>query len=115
MQVVSSLISIILVVCGPHIQQKQISECLSNDKIHFDSLERGLGVVSKTQFAHGLSRKIFLTLHSITWANFIFWLPLLLQILGKMFITRTPPPPARLEGTEFAQNRKYDIQIYAML
>ena len=66
MQVVSSLISIILVVCGPHIQQKQISECLSNDKIHFDSLERGLGVVSKAQFAHGLSRKIFLTLHSIT-------------------------------------------------
>ena len=64
MQVVSSLISITLVVFGSHIQQKQISECLSNDKIHFDSLERGLGVVSKAQFAHGLSRKIFLSLHS---------------------------------------------------
>ena len=30
---------------------------------------------------------MFLILHSINWPNFIAWLPLLLEILGNMYIT----------------------------
>ena len=35
----------------------------------------------------GMETKMFLKLHSINWPNFIVWLPLLLEILGKMCFT----------------------------
>ena len=43
-------------------------------------------LVSLPIFLYDFSRKMFLKLYSINWPNFIVWLPLLLQILGNMFI-----------------------------
>ena len=52
----------------------------------FDFLEEGLGIVSPSYFLYGFSRTMFLMLYSISWPNFIVWLPLLLKILGNMCI-----------------------------
>ena len=52
--------------------------------INFDFLEKGLVIVSPPHFAFGFSKKYFLI--SINWPNFIFWLSLLLEILGNMCI-----------------------------
>ena len=41
---------------------------------------------SPPHFVYEFSRKIFLMLFSINWPNFIFWLPLLLEILANMCI-----------------------------
>ena len=43
--------------------------------------KRGLELISLSHFLHDFSRKIFLTLYSINWPNFIAWLPLLQEIL----------------------------------
>ena len=59
-----------------------MSDCWSRGMLNFESLEMGLGLVSPTHYVHDFSRKIFLMLYSINWANFIAWLPLLLEILG---------------------------------
>ena len=44
-------------------------------------LEKSLEIVSPSQFVYDFSRKIFLALNSINSPNFIFWLPLLNEIL----------------------------------
>ena len=44
--------------------------------------KRGLGLVSLPHFLHNFWRIVFLLLHFTNWPNFIFWLPLLLEILG---------------------------------
>ena len=62
-------------------------EYWSRDTLNFDFSEKGLGLVSPPHFVYDLSRKMFLKLYPINWPNFIVWLPLLLQILGNMFIT----------------------------
>ena len=59
---------------------------LSRDKLNFDFLENGLGIVSPPHFVYGLSTKIFLMLYSINWPHFIVLLSLLLGILGNMCI-----------------------------
>ena len=59
----------------------------SSDIINFNFSEKGLGLVSPPHFVHDFSRKMFLMLLSINRPNFIVWLPLLLEILGNMFIT----------------------------
>ena len=56
----------------------------SRDMLYFDFSEKGLGLVSPSYFAYDISRKMFLMLQSIHRPNFIFWLPLLLEILGNM-------------------------------
>ena len=59
----------------------------SSDITNFNFSEKGLGLVSPPHFVHDFSRKMFLMLLSINRPNFIVWLPLLLEILGNMFIT----------------------------
>ena len=54
--------------------------------LYFDYSEKGLGLISPPHFAYFL-KEMFLMLHSINWPNFIVWLPLLLEILGNMYIT----------------------------
>ena len=58
----------------------------SRDMLDFYSLEKGLGIVSPAYFVYDFSTKMFLILFSINWPNFIPWLPLLLEILGNMYI-----------------------------
>ena len=50
----------------------------SRDMFNFDFLDKGLGIVALTHFVYDFSTKIFLTLYSINWLNFIAWLPLFL-------------------------------------
>ena len=45
-----------------------------------------LGLTSPPYFVCVFSRKTFLILYYINWPNFIFWLPLLLEISGNMSI-----------------------------
>ena len=54
--------------------------------LNFDFLEEGLGIFSSTHFVYDIFRKMFLTLDSINWPNFIAWLPLLLEIFVKLCI-----------------------------
>ena len=58
----------------------------SRDMLNFNFSEKGLGLVSPPHLVYDFSRKMFLMLHSIDWANFIVWLPLLLEILHNMCI-----------------------------
>ena len=39
--------------------------------LKFDFLEKGLGIVSPSQFLYDFSKKMFLVLCSINWPNFI--------------------------------------------
>ena len=54
--------------------------------LNFDSLEKGLGIVSTPHFVCDFSRKMFLILYALNWANLIAWLLLLLEILVNMCI-----------------------------
>ena len=63
------------------IQLKKLYKTLdywSRDMLHFDFLEKGLGIVSPTYFVFNFV--------SINWQSFIVWLPLLLEIWGNMCI-----------------------------
>ena len=55
--------------------------------LNFGFLEKDLGIVSPRHFVYNFIRKTFATLYSINSPNFIFWLPLLLEILCNMCIT----------------------------
>ena len=46
--------------------------------------QRGLELVSLPYFLHDFWEKIILFLYSINWQNFIVWLPLLSEMLGKI-------------------------------
>ena len=63
------------------------SDYWSRDMLNFNFSEKSLRLVSPTNFMYDFSRKMFLMLHSINWPNFIVLLPLLLEILGNMYIT----------------------------
>ena len=52
----------------------------------FIKTKRGMQLALLPHFLHNIWRKIFLTLHSINWPNFIVWLSLLLEILGNICI-----------------------------
>ena len=54
--------------------------------LNFGFLDKGLGIISPVHFVYDFSTKVFLTLYSINWSNFIDWLSLLLEILGNMCI-----------------------------
>ena len=54
--------------------------------IFFKKTKRGLELVSLLHFLPDFWRKIFLTLYSIQWPNFIFWLPLHFEMLSNMCI-----------------------------
>ena len=54
--------------------------------LNFDFLDKGLGIVSPAHFVYDFSTKMFLMLYSTNWPYFIAWLPLRLEILGKMCI-----------------------------
>ena len=58
----------------------------SRDMLHFDLLDKGLGIVSPPHFVFNFSTKMFHMLYSINWPNFIVSLPLLLGILDNMCI-----------------------------
>ena len=51
-----------------------------------------LELVSLLYFPHNFWKKIFLSLYSINWPNFIFWLLLLCEILGNMLIANVCEP-----------------------
>ena len=51
---------------------------------NFEFLEKGLEVDSQIHFVYDFSGKVFLSLYSINWPNFIVWLPLLLEIMANM-------------------------------
>ena len=53
---------------------------------NFDFLDEGLGIVSPAHFVYGFSSEMFLMLYSINRPNFIVCLPLLVEILGNMWI-----------------------------
>ena len=48
--------------------------------------EKGLGLVSPSNFVDNFSSKMIFMLYSSNWPNFIAWLPLCFEILGNMFI-----------------------------
>ena len=54
-------------------------------KAFFKKQKRGLELVSLPHCLHVFLRKIFILLYSITWPNFIVWLPFLRKILGNVF------------------------------
>ena len=56
-------------------------EYWSRHMLDFDILEKSLRIVPLLHFMYDFSRKVFLILYSIDWANFIDWLPLLSEIL----------------------------------
>ena len=56
------------------------------DKLNFDFLEKGLGMVFSAHLAYDFSRKMFLMLCFINWPKFILWLSLLLAIFSNMCI-----------------------------
>ena len=91
-QVVCSLDSInsyILIALNLPCHKNQLyktSDYWFKDMLNFNFSEKGLRLVSPPHFVYDFSRKMFLMLHSINWPNFIVWLPLLLEILGIMFI-----------------------------
>ena len=58
----------------------------SRDMLNFNISEKGLGLVSPPHFVYDFSRKLFHMLHSVDWPNFLFLLPLLLEILVNVCI-----------------------------
>ena len=56
------------------------------DKLSFYYLKKNLGIVSPLRFLYDCSRKFLLLLYFINLSNFIVWLPLLLEILGNVYI-----------------------------
>ena len=54
--------------------------------LNFDFLDKGLGIVSPAHFVYDFSTKMFIMLYSFKWSIFTAWLPLLLEILGNMYI-----------------------------
>ena len=89
-QVICSLISIYFDSSQLAINKKKLCNTLDywfRDMPNFNFPGKGLGLVSPSHFVYNFSRKMFLMLHSTNWANFIVWLPLLLEILGNMCIT----------------------------
>ena len=75
---------------------------------NFDFLEKGLGIVSPSHFEYDFSGKIC----SINWPNFIAWLPLLLQILGKVCIASVRFPACNVVSFEINfvfQDKKLNI------
>ena len=56
----------------------------------FDFLEKSLGRLSPPYFVYDFQEKrLILMFDFITWPNIIIWLPLLLEILIKMWIAIT--------------------------
>ena len=54
--------------------------------LNLDFLEKGLVIVSPSNFVNDFSRNIFFILYSINWLNFIGWLSLLNEILDILCI-----------------------------
>ena len=54
--------------------------------LNFDFLDKDLGIVSPAHSVYHFSTEMFFVLYSINSQNFIAWLPLLLKIVGNMFI-----------------------------
>ena len=54
-------------------------------------LYKALDLVSLHHFLHEFWRKIFLTLYSVNWPNFIDWLLLFLELLGSMCVVMCYP------------------------
>ena len=62
------------------------SDYWSRAKLNFDFLGNFLGIVSPQNFVYNILRKIFFLLYTTNCPSFIDWLPLFLEILGKMCI-----------------------------
>ena len=69
-----------------HIRTKVLPSSFKFLKSFFKKEKKGLELASLPHFLHEFSRNTFLTLYYINWPNFIFWFPLLLEILVNMCI-----------------------------
>ena len=67
-------------------QKKKNLILLIQRHAQFWFFRKGSETSSPRHFVNNFSRKILLTLYSVNWPNFIFWLSLLLEILGYMCI-----------------------------
>ena len=65
--------------------QQSIKFFKKTSHIEFKKKQKRSGTSLSTSFFGWLLTKMFLLLYSITWPNFIVWLPLLREILGNMF------------------------------
>ena len=72
----------------PYIQNKLFKTLhyWSRDMLNFLFFRKDLEIASPEHFVCDFLTEMFRMLYSINWPNFIVWLPLLLEILGNMFI-----------------------------
>ena len=87
----------------------------------FQKAKRGLELVSLPHFLDNIWRKICLSLFSIKWPNFIFWLLLLRKMFGKIYIVIVYWPGCNVINYEinlivlikpfFLHNQKVKIKI----
>ena len=77
--------------------------------LNFDTLDKGLGIVSHAHFMYDFSTKMFLMLYSINWPNFIVWLPLFMEILGNICIQLFCQPGCDVRN--FKTNRIFLIKL----
>ena len=79
----------ILIITQLGLQQSKLCKTLdywSRYMLNFS--EKGLALVSPPHFVNDFSGKMFLVLYSITWRNFIVWLPCLPEILNNICFTK---------------------------
>ena len=72
--------------------------------LYFNVLEKGLGIISPPQFVYHFTRNMFLLLYSINLPNFVFLLPLLLEILNNMCIAIVCFTVCDIRNFEIKQN-----------
>ena len=88
--IVSSFIQFVFIVW--QVEDNQNTLKLSVDYLFlthikfFKKTKRGLELVSLVHFLWDVWRKLFLVLSSVTWPNFMTWLPLFREILGNTCI-----------------------------
>ena len=73
-------------ICS-HVEEKQTAwnfRLLNQRYAQFWFLERGMIIVSPSQFVNDFLGKMFLILYSLNWPSFIVWWPLLHETLGNM-------------------------------
>ena len=74
--------------------------------------KRGLELVFLSHFLHDFRSKIFFLLYSITWPNFIVWLPLICDILSNMCIIIVYWPGC--EPINFEVNLIFLIELFVV-
>ena len=82
----------------------------SRNMFNFEFLEKYLGIVSPPYFVYDFSRKMFLVLYFLNWPSFLFWLSLLLEILGNICIANACFPSC--DVINFETNLIFLIKLF---